>query len=132
MQPTTEFARKERLCERCGVLFIVLTDEDAQSNYCPVCRRLLPPPGQVRGLLRWFDWRKGFGIVLTRDGRNVYIRRPQIAPAQRRHLRRGVLLSLYVQKGKRGWEGYDVQWLPSSPAGDAPDSVGDIADAARA
>jgi len=110
MLAMTQSAGEERLCRRCGIMFIVLTEEDAQSDYCPVCRRLLPPPGWTRGLLRWFDRRKGFGLILTRDGRSVYLKRAQLPPSHRGRLKRGALLSLRVQKSKHGWQAQEVRW----------------------
>ncbi len=106
---------RERTCRRCGVIFLVLTEEDAQSDYCPACRHLLPPPGNIRGQVRWFDRRKGFGFAMTTDGRDVYLSRHQLTPADARQVHRRALLSFRAEKGRHGWQARDVHLLQLIP-----------------
>ncbi|HEX9116522.1 MAG TPA: cold shock domain-containing protein, partial [Anaerolineae bacterium] len=110
-------------CAECGVNFLWTVAEQAGDSRpparCPACRRLAPPPGQRRGLVKWFNRAKGYGFITGTDGAEVFVHKSGLAPDQALP-RAGQLVQYALGTGPRGVQAQDVVVLeaPAAAEGD--------------
>ncbi len=94
------------ICGRCGVTFLWTVEEQRRwsepepPDRCPGCRRLLPPPGRERGLVKWYDPRRKFGFIVPVQGPELYVHGRQLRGTGRLHP--GDLVEFGVEPGERG------------------------------
>ena len=94
------------LCGRCGVTFLWTVEEQQRwqepepPERCPGCRRLLPPPGRERGLVKWYDPRRKFGFIVPTHGPELYVHGRQLQGIRR--LYPGDLVEFGVESQERG------------------------------
>ncbi|GIV77258.1 MAG: hypothetical protein KatS3mg050_1652 [Litorilinea sp.] len=95
-----------RYCERCGISF--LWEVEAQKRQqgepaptlCPGCRRLLPPPGWERGVVKWYNRRRRYGFIVRPGQPDVFVHGSHLEES--RHLRPGDLVEFQVVMGDQG------------------------------
>jgi len=67
--------------------------------YCPGCRHLLPMANRERGLVKWYNRRKGYGFIIRHDAPEVYVNRNAI---RRGHLRPDDFVEFTVGQNQQG------------------------------
>lgn len=99
-------------CERCGVSYLWTFEEQRQNQedaaaardgkpvHCPACRRLLPPPGRERGLVKWYSIRSKYGFISRASGPDIFTHRSGFDGVGR--LRPGDLVEFAVAEGEKG------------------------------
>lgn len=97
-------------CERCGISFLWPVEEQKPADegrsappaptLCPGCRRLLPPGGRERGLVKFFNGRKQFGFLTRRNGGELFVHGSSVAANQR--LAMGDLVEFTIIQTDRG------------------------------
>ena len=92
-------------CARCGISFVWSREEQelldaAQPLHCPACRRLLPPTGRERGLVKWYDRKKHYGFIVRAGHPDIYVHRSAVE--SRRLPRPGDLVEFGVEESNRG------------------------------
>ncbi len=117
-----------RYCENCGISFIWTVEEqrtyavgpgeqedgeaveevEAQltvpvsivpPDRCPGCRYLLPPEGRERGLVKWYNRRKGYGFITRNGSPDLYVNRSAL---RRGHLMPGELVEFSLSQTPQG------------------------------
>lgn len=74
-------------CQHCGVRFVASVQEpDAVEDprgvlLCPACRVLMPAGGRERGLVKWYNGRKGYGFISRARGGELFVHRSALSPA---------------------------------------------------
>jgi cold shock CspA family protein len=111
-------------CSECGTGFIWAVEEQAKqphpSALCPMCLRLAAPPGQHRGIIKWFNRSKGYGFITGTDGTETFVHKNGFAEGQPLP-RTGQLVQFALATGPRGAQAAGVRILetPQSEASDA-------------
>ena len=91
-------------CRECDVSFAWTVAEQAagpRPDRCPMCRRLAPAPGRLRGVVKWFSRGKGYGFITPAAGPDVFLHKSGMAPDQPA-LRVGQLVEFDVTHTERG------------------------------
>lgn len=75
-------------CQHCGIRFAVTAaqqrdaaDDPRPMLLCPVCRILTPAGGRERGLVKWYNGRKGYGFISRARGGELFVHRSALASA---------------------------------------------------
>ncbi|HIC88530.1 MAG TPA: cold shock domain-containing protein [Anaerolineae bacterium] len=98
-----------RTCSECGIEFLVPPGEDRSfaDPRCPGCRRLAPAPGRLRGLVKWYNRRKGWGFITPTTGKEVFVHRSGLHSAVTT-LRAGQLVEFGLHYTSRGTQAVEV------------------------
>lgn len=108
-------------CDCCGISFLWSAEEQRAEqatpssphpHRCPGCRRLAPPPGRERGLVKWFHRRKSFGFLVRAGHPDLFVHGSALPP--RAHLHPGDLVEFAVVTGPRGPVAAEVTILAAS------------------
>jgi CspA family cold shock protein len=104
-------------CRSCGTRFVWTPVEQAESSvppeFCPACQLLAPAAGRIRGVVKFYNARKGWGFIVPTEGKEVYVHRSGLA--SQGPLREGDLVEFSVADTSRGPEAVDVQRLAFEP-----------------
>ncbi len=75
---------------------------------------------RVRGTVKWFDERRGFGFILAAEGFDVFVHYSAIRQEGFRLLLKGHEVEYVLLEGERGWFADDVTLLdePATNEGD--------------
>jgi CspA family cold shock protein len=115
-----------RRCVECGIDFVWTVTEqaaDPQPELCAGCRKLAPPAGRQRGLVKWYSRGKSYGFITPVTGADVFVHKSALAGGTP-SLRAGQLVEFGLSHGKRGAQAEQVTVLGETPAGESvPDSV---------
>jgi len=111
MMARTDVQDEVLYCARCGISFLWTQEEQkvdgaAAPRHCPACRRLLPPAGRERGLVKWYDPRKQYGFLVRAGQPDIYVHRTGML--EPRLLRPGDLVEFAVADTPRGPAAVDV------------------------
>jgi CspA family cold shock protein len=112
-----------RRCAACGIDFVWTVAEQAaapQPDLCPGCRKLAPPPGRQRGLVKWYSRSKGYGFITPTEGADIFVHRSGLLAALD-SLRTGQLVEFAVSHGARGAQAEQVAVLDSNEGSVTPD-----------
>ncbi len=99
-----------RRCGSCGIDFLwTVEEQDSVSApvLCPMCRRLAPPLGRRRGIVKWFNHSKGYGFITPPEGPELFVHKSALAPGQPLP-RAGQLVEFAVRPGPRGLQAEEV------------------------
>ncbi len=97
-------------CAECETQFIWAIEEQrdaAQPILCPACRRLAPPPGRQRGVVKWYSRGKGYGFITPLAGADVFVHKSGLAGGVA-SLRAGQLVEFSVSHTPRGAQAEQV------------------------
>ncbi len=100
-------------CRSCGTRFVWTPVEQAESSappeLCPACRLLAPPVGRGRGVVKFYNARKGWGFIVPTEGKEIYVHRSGLAGVD--SVREGDLVEFAVIDTPRGPQAVEVQQL---------------------
>ncbi|MCO6453363.1 MAG: cold shock domain-containing protein [Caldilineales bacterium] len=103
-------------CGRCGITFAWTGWEQKETSgepvLCPGCRHLLALTRRKRGVVKWYDRRKGFGFITAIDGSEVYFNRRSLGKV--RSVRRGQLVAFHTETTEQGMQAAEVERLAKS------------------
>jgi CspA family cold shock protein len=106
-------------CRSCGTRFVWTSSEQAANStppgLCPACRLLAPPAGRVRGVVKFYNARKGWGFIVPTTGKEIYVHRRGLSGEG--PLREGDLVEFAVEDTPRGPQAVEVQWLETEAEG---------------
>ncbi len=97
-------------CAECGIQFVWTAAEQAdpeRPTRCPACRRLAPPPGRQRGLVKWFSRSKGYGFITAVNGDEIFVHKTGLS-ADTPTLRAGQLVEFATSHTPRGAQAEQV------------------------
>jgi len=89
-------------CQQCGITFVWTGWEQQHAQkptHCPGCRHLQALTHSW-GVVKWFDGRKGFGIIRALDGAEHFVRRRDVK--RRRNLRKNQVVRFKTRDDKDG------------------------------
>ncbi|MCG3178845.1 MAG: Cold shock protein ScoF [Phycisphaerae bacterium] len=72
----------------------------------------------ARGVVKWFDQRKGFGFITDADGHDLFVHYTNVNPATRQQLVDGQPVTFEVAAGEKGPMAVKVDVI--ADAGDPP------------
>ncbi len=100
-----------RRCVDCGISFVWTVYEQQRDpeppERCPMCRKLAPPAGRQRGLVKWFSRARGYGFITPAEGPEVFLHRSGLA-ADQPLPRAGQLVEFTLNHGPRGAQAEDT------------------------
>ncbi len=67
--------------------------------YCPGCRQIIPAAGRQRGLVKWYNRRRGYGFITRHEADDLYVHRSAL---RRGHLAPDDLVEFAVGENRRG------------------------------
>lgn len=101
-------------CAACGTPFVWTAGEQAGGTaapeHCAMCRRLAPPAGRQRGLVKWFSRAKGYGFITPVSGAELFVHKSELAPGPALPSA-GQLVEYRLGHGPRGAQAEDVMVL---------------------
>ena len=77
----------------------LITLSATPPRYCPGCRCLLPAEGRERGVVKWYNRRKGYGFLTRSDASDIYVSRNAL---RRGHLRYDEFVEFTVSGNQQG------------------------------
>lgn len=63
----------------------------------------------LKGKVKWFDTKKGFGFITTEDGKDVFVHYTSIVSEDFKNLDEGQEVSFEIVEGKKGPQAANVQ-----------------------
>jgi cold shock CspA family protein len=88
--------------------------EPSKPDRCPMCRRLAPAAGRLRGVVKWYSRNKGYGFITTVQGQDVFLHKSALGDGQA--LVAGQLVEFAVTQGSRGVQAASVDVLDVAPS----------------
>jgi len=77
----------------------------------------------LRGQVKWFDPKKGFGFIYGPDGQDVFVHYTQINGDGFRSLRDGEEVEYDIVEGDKGFQAQSVSRLAAADAGGSDDAT---------
>lgn len=77
----------------------------------------------VRGQVKWFDPKKGFGFIIGPDGQDVFVHYSHIESEGFRLLKDGETVDYELVEGDKGWQAREVHRLDVQVNSEAVDNV---------
>ncbi len=106
------------LCSACGTRFVWTAAQQARQavapERCPACAVLLPAPGRQRGLVKFYNQRKGWGFITPTTGADVFMHRSGLADDALHPLHEGDLVEFALQDSERGPQAVAITRLASA------------------
>lgn len=63
----------------------------------------------LKGKVKWFDTKKGFGFITTEDGKDVFVHYTSIVSENFKDLDEGQEVTFEIVEGKKGPQAANVQ-----------------------
>ncbi|MGE5343847.1 MAG: cold-shock protein [Candidatus Omnitrophota bacterium] len=63
----------------------------------------------LKGKVKWFDAKKGFGYIQTQEGKDVFVHYSEIKVSGFKALKEGQSVSFEIGEGKKGPQAINVQ-----------------------
>ena len=114
-------------CTSCGLRFLDTAAEQfarraegvqAPPALCPGCRALETLLARRRGMVRWYDPRRGYGFVRDDVGADYFVHVSQLREAGLSRLRRGQNIEFEIQEGEQGPQAISLALAdPAPPSG---------------
>ncbi len=103
-------------CENCGNRFLYSLEEQRQERdgssprpkRCPGCRALDRLTGSQKGMVKWFNPRKGYGFISREGEKDLFVHVSDIAAPTKR-LRAGQRVAFRVRESERGPRAVEVE-----------------------
>ena len=99
-------------CKSCGIRFVFSAAQQRACmdtagsvlppDTCPGCQALKALGGRARGIVAWYDPRKGYGFIRGDAGQDVFVHRSSIRRQGRRRLYTGDAVEYAVEQTDRG------------------------------
>lgn len=70
----------------------------------------------IRGQVKWFDPKKGYGFIIGPQGQDVFVHYSQIQGEGFRSLKDGETVEYELVQGEKGWQARSVQRLGAAAA----------------
>ncbi len=107
-------------CTVCKTPFVWTAAEQAgpKPDRCPMCRRIAPGAGRLRGLVKWYSRAKGYGFITTVQGADVFFHKSGLGEGQAPCA--GQLVEFALTHGERGVQAEGVEILAAEGAGANP------------
>jgi cold shock protein len=86
----------------------------ARPDRCPMCRRIAPAAGRMRGIVKWYNRTKGYGFITTVQGQDVFVHKSELAEGLAPCA--GQLVEFGLEQGPRGIQAGSVEVLQTSEA----------------
>lgn len=98
-------------CTACDTPFVWTRGEpgDLRPEYCPVCRKLAPASGRLRGIVKWYSRGKSYGFITPAQGADVFLHKSGLRGEQVPCA--GQLVEYAVTSSPRGVQACDVEIL---------------------
>lgn len=77
----------------------------------------------TRGLVKWFDPKKGYGFIVGPEGQDVFVHYSHIQSEGFRTLKDGEAVDYELIQGEKGWQARTVKAAEGAPAAGAPAST---------
>ncbi len=103
-------------CQNCAITFVWTGWEQQTAeqapHLCPGCRHLLTLTRRLRGTVKWYDRRKGFGFITASDGSEVFVHRSNLVGVH--VLRRGQVVAFRREAAENGPLAVDIELLAAA------------------
>ena len=112
-------------CVECETQFVWPIGEQSaadQPALCPACRKLAPPPGRQRGVVKWYSRGKGYGFITPASAADIFVHKSALG-AEPAALRAGQLVEFSVSHAARGVQAEQVTILEEQPPTTSASSV---------
>ena len=80
---------------------------ELKPDRCPMCRRLAPAAGRLRGIVKWYSRGKGYGFITTTQGADVFLHKSVLSEGQAPCV--GQLVEFVLAQGPRGVQAESVR-----------------------
>ena len=107
------------VCQRCGRGFILTANycdlrarrgaEVVVPVLCPTCFLNKGPLPKMRGKVKWFDPRKGYGFIVAEEGMEVFFHQRQILGNSRKEMNEGQAVRFHMRDTMKGPEALNVE-----------------------
>lgn len=67
-----------------------------------------------KGIVKWFDSRRGFGFLRRTEGEDVFVHSSDLSENYSRTLQEGDEVSFFVEQSHKGFRAVDVVRLPGA------------------
>ena len=100
-------------CTSCGTRFVLLVAETGAGApiLCPGCRFILPNAGRHRGVIKFYNKRKGWGFVTQPDDKEVFFHRSALTLDAEPFLQEGELVEYGIEASYRGPQAVEMSRL---------------------
>lgn len=99
-------------CTSCGTRFWVADAISAGAPaLCPGCRLILPDAGRQRGVIKFYNKRKGWGFVTQADGKEVFFHRSALSVDAELFVQEGELVEYGIEESDRGPQAVEMRRL---------------------
>lgn len=78
---------------------------------CMTCFLKAGPVRKQQGEVKWFNARKRYGFIVTREGEDVFVHQHQILGGKGRNLHEGQTVRFHVQRSPKGPEALNVELM---------------------
>ncbi len=112
MTPIGPYADRSLVCSSCRVRFLWTAAQQRESaaqnpvvqppSLCPGCWALRNLTTRQRGVVRWYDPRKGYGVIRNQDGEDVFVHRSALSREGGGRLRAGQQVEYQVEQTEKG------------------------------
>ncbi len=97
-------------CSECSTPFVWTTAEQTRGlepAFCPMCRRLAPAHGRMRGVVKWYTRARGYGFITPTQGPELFVHKSALDP-DHPALRAGQLVEFTRTTTERGIQAEEV------------------------
>ena len=99
-------------CTSCGTRFWVADAISAGAPaLCPGCRFILPDAGRQRGVVKFYNKRKGWGFITQPDGKEIFFHRSALTLDAEPFLQEGELVEYGIEESDRGPQAVEMRRL---------------------
>ena len=104
-------------CESCGIRFVVIARERRFAagagsrrlpKACPGCAAIARIVCRHRGVVKWYDHRRGYGFLRGEDGKDVFVHASGLRDPASDRLRKGQAVEYRTEASEKGPAARDV------------------------
>lgn len=112
-----EYRDRTSECQRCGIPFIWTAGEQRAAGgieptrrLCPACAQLLPAVSRERGMVKWYNLRRGYGFISRSTGEDLFFHRDAL-PADAGAIEPNLLLEYGIEHTAKGPQANQIRVL---------------------